>query len=124
VKIPEDQAPGAAYLLIGSGTVANQIDFTLVPPDPRTLEHVLGVLARLRPSTDLTIGLYSTGDGAVTAGVYLPHLPPTMRAVLKGDTSNAPQAPVRYHGSSRQARSLGYIIDGALKIDIDVRPQL
>jgi hypothetical protein len=124
VKIPEDQAPGAAYLLIGSGTVANQIDFTLVPPDPRTLEHVLGVLARLRPSTDLTIGLYSTGDGAVTAGVYLPNLPPTMRAVVKGDTSNAPQAPVRYHGSSRQARSLGYIIDGALKIDLDVRPQL
>ncbi|MGZ8868732.1 MAG: SpoIVB peptidase S55 domain-containing protein, partial [Thermoanaerobaculia bacterium] len=116
VKIPEDQAPGAAYLLIGSGTVANQIDFTLVPPDPRTLEHVLGVLARLRPSTDLTIGLYSTGDGAVTAGVYLPNLPPTMRAVVKGDTSNAPQAPVRYHGSSRQACSLGYIIDGALKI--------
>ena len=124
LKIPEDQVPGPAYLLIGSGTVANQIDFTLVPPDPRTLEHVMGVLERLRPSTDLTVGLYSTSDGAVTAGVYLPNLPPTMRAVVKGDTSNAPQAPVRYHGSVRQARSLGYIIDGALKVDLDVRPAL
>ncbi len=124
LKIPEDQTPGSAYLLIGSGTVANQIDFTLVPPDPRTLEHVLGVLGRLRPSTDLTVGLYATSDGAVTAGVYLPNLPPTMRAVVKGDTSNAPQANVRYHGSVRQARPLGYIIDGALKVDIDVRPRL
>lgn len=124
LKIPEDQTPGSAYLLIGSGTVANQIDFTLVPPDPRTLEQVVGVLGRLRPSTDLTVGLYATSDGAVTAGVYLPNLPPTMRAVVKGDTSNAPQANVRYHGSVRQARPLGYIIDGALKVDIDVRPAL
>ncbi|HEU4521689.1 MAG TPA: SpoIVB peptidase S55 domain-containing protein [Thermoanaerobaculia bacterium] len=124
LQIPDDQAPGAAYLLIGSGSVANQIDFTLVPPNPRTLEHVLGVLGRLRPSTDLTVGLYSTSDGAVTAGVYLPNLPPSMRAVVSSDTSNAPQAPVRYHGSVRQARPLGYIIDGALKIDLDIKPAI
>lgn len=124
LEIPEDQIPGSAYLLIGSGTVANQIDFTLVPPDPRTLEQVVGVLGRLRPSTDLTVGLYAASDGAVTSGVYLPNLPPTMRAVVKGDTSNAPRANVRYHGSARQARPLGYIIDGALKVDLDVRPRL
>jgi hypothetical protein len=124
LKIPEDQTPGPAYLMIGSGTVANQIDFTLVPPNPRNLEHVLGVLERLRPSTDLTVGLYSTADGAVTAGVYLPNLPPTMRAVVSSDTSNAPKLPVRYHGSVREARSLGYIVDGALKIDVNVEPSL
>ena len=94
-----------------------------MPPDPRTLEGVLGVLGRLRPSTDLTVGLYASGDGAVTAGVYLPNLPPTMRAVVMSDTSNAPQAPVRYHGSVRQARPLEYIIDGALKVDLDIRPR-
>ena len=124
IKIPENQTPGAAYLLIGSGTVLNQIDFTLVPPDPRTLEQVLGVLERLRPSTDLTVGLYSTGEGAVTAGVYLPNLPPSIRAVVAADSSNAPQAPVKYHGIDHQAHSLGYIIDGALKIDLDVRPAI
>ncbi|HUP48850.1 MAG TPA: SpoIVB peptidase S55 domain-containing protein [Thermoanaerobaculia bacterium] len=124
LQIPDDQAPGSAYLLVGSGTVANQIDFGLVPPNPRTLEHVLGVLARLRPSTDLTVGLYSSSDGAVTSGVYLPNLPPTMRAVVASDTSNAPQLPVRYHGSVRQARSLGYIVEGAVKIDLDIRPAL
>lgn len=124
VPIPDDQAPGSAYLLVGSGTVANQIDFTLVPPNPRSLEQVLGVLHRLRPSTDLTVGLYSSGDGAVTAGVYLPNLPPSMRAVVSGDTSNAPQLPVRYHGSVRQTRSLGYVVDGAVKIDVEVRPAL
>ncbi len=124
VKIPDDQPAGNAYLLIGSGTVANQIDFTLVPPDPRTLEQVLGVLRRLRPSTDLTVGLYSTGEGAVTAGVYLPNLPPSIRAVVTDDTSNSAQAPVRYYASSQQARTLGYIIDGAVKIDVDIRPEI
>jgi len=124
VKIPDDQPPGSAYILIGSGSVLNQVDFTLVPPDPRTLEQVLGVLQRLRPSTDLTLGMYSSAEGAVTAGVYLPSLPPTMRAVVSNDTSNGAQAPVRYHSSEHLARSLGYIVDGVLKIDLDVKPAI
>jgi hypothetical protein len=124
VKIPDNQAPGPAYLLVGSGSLMNQIDFSLVPPDPRTLEQVLAVLQRLRPSTDLTLGLYSSSDGAVTAGVYLPDLPPTMRAVVAGDTSNGAQAAVKYHPAAKQARPLGYIVDGALKIDLDIKPSI
>lgn len=124
VRIPDEQPAGAAYLLVGSGSVMNAIDFTLIPPDPRTLEQVLGVLQRLRPATDLTVGLYSTGEGAVTSGVYLPNLPPSMRAVVSGDTSNGAQAAVKYHPAGQHARPLGYIVDGALKIDLDVRPNL
>jgi hypothetical protein len=124
VRIPDDQPAGNAYLLVGSGSVMNAIDFTLVPPDPRTLEQVLGVIERLRPSTDLTVALYSTGEGAVTSGVYLPNLPASMRAVLAADTSNGAQAAVKYHPAGQNARPLGYIVDGALKIDIDVQPSL
>lgn len=124
MRIPDDQAAGAAYLLVGSGSVMNAIDFSLVPPDPRTLEQVLGVLERLRPATDLTVGLYSTSEGAVTSGVYLPNLPPSMRAVVVADTSNGAQAAVKYHPAGQSARPLGYIVDGALKIDIDVQPAL
>ena len=124
VKIPDDQPPGSAYILVGSGSMLNQVDFMLVPPDPRTLEQVIGVLARLRPSTDLTLGMYSSSEGAVTAGVYLPNLPPTMRAVVSNDTSNGAQAPVRYHPTAHLARSLGYIVDGVLKIDLDVKPAI
>ena len=124
VKIPDNQTPGSAYLLVGSGSLLNQVDFSLVPPDPRTLEQVIGVLKRLRPSTDLTVGLYSTGEGAVTAGVYLPNLPPSMRAIVNADTSNGPQSPVRYYAAEHLARPLGYIVDGSVKIDIDVKPQI
>ena len=124
VRIPDDQPAGNAYLLVGSGSVMNAVDFTLVPPDPRTLEQVLAVLQRLRPSTDLAVGLYSTSEGAVTSGVYLPNLPPSMRAVVSADTSNGAQAPVKYHPAGTQVRSLGYIIDGATKIDLEVRPQI
>lgn len=122
VRIPDDQPAGASYLLVGSGSVMNAIDFSLVPPDPRTLEQVVSVLERLRPATDLTVGLYSTSEGAVTSGVYLPNLPPSMRAVVVADTSNGAQAAVKYHPAGQTARSLGYIVDGALKIDLDVQP--
>jgi hypothetical protein len=124
VPIPQNQPSGSAYLLVGSGSMMNQVDFSLVPPDPRTLEQVLGVLGRLRPSTDLTVGLYSNAEGAVAAGVYLPSLPPTMRAVMSGDTSNSGEAPVKYHAAEHLARPLGYIVDGAVKIDLDVRPRI
>lgn len=124
VRIPDDQGAGSAYLLVGSGSVINAVDFMLVPPDPRTLEQVMTVLQRLRPSTDLTVGLYSTADGAVTSGVYLPNLPPSMRAIVTADTSNGAQAPVKYYAAGHQARGLGYIIDGALKIDLDVKPAI
>jgi hypothetical protein len=124
VKIPDNQAPGSAYLLVGSGSLLNQVDFSLVPPDPRTLEQVIAVLKRLRPSTDLTVGLYSTGEGAVTAGVYLPNLPPSMRAIVNADTSNGPQSAVRYYAAEHLSRPLGYIVDGSVKIDIDVKPQI
>ncbi|HEV8431842.1 MAG TPA: SpoIVB peptidase S55 domain-containing protein [Thermoanaerobaculia bacterium] len=124
VKIPDNQPVGNAYLLIGSGTVLNQVDFSLVPPDPRTLGQVLATLERLRPSTDLTVGVYSTDDGAVTSGVYLPNLPPTMHAVVSNDTSNAAQAAVKYHSFDHQAHPLGYIVDGALKIDLDIKPAI
>ena len=124
VRIPDEQPVGASYLLVGSGSVMNAIDFSLVPPDPRTLEQVISVLGRLRPATDLTVGLYSTGEGAVTSGVYLPNLPPSMRAVVVADTSNSAQAAVKYHPAGQHARPLGYIVDGALKIDIDVQPAL
>ncbi|MCU1228858.1 MAG: hypothetical protein JWO97_1742 [Acidobacteria bacterium] len=124
VKVPDDQTPGAAYLIIGSGSMINSVDFSLVPPDPRTLEQVIGVLERLRPSTDLTVGFYSSSDGAVTAGVYLPNLPPSIRAVVNNDTSNGAQAPVKYHASEHLTRPLGYIVDGSVKIDLDIRPQI
>jgi SpoIVB peptidase S55 len=124
LKIPENQTPGNAYLLVGSGSLANQIDFSLVPPDPRTLEQVIAVLQRLRPATDLTVGLYSSAEGAVTAGVYLPNLPPSMRAVVSGDTSNGAQATVKYHAAEHLARPLGYIVDGAVKIDLDIKPNI
>jgi len=123
VKIPDNQTPGNAYLLVGSGSVLNQIDFTLVPPDPRTLEQVIAVLDRLRPSTDLTIGLYANDEGAVTAGVYMPNLPPSMHAIVSGDTSNGAQAPVKYRAAAHEAHPLGYIVDGALKIDLEIKPQ-
>jgi len=60
----------------------------------------------------------------VTAGVYLPNLPPTIRAIVSGDTSNGSQSPVKYFASNQQAHSLGYIVDGALKIDLDIKPQI
>jgi len=124
VVIPSDQKPGTANLFVGSGSLANQIDFSLVPPDPRNLAQVIAVLQRLRSATDLTVGLYSSAEGSVTAGVFLPNLPPSIQAVISADSSNATQAAVKYHAPGQMVRSLDYIIEGAVKVDIPIRQRL
>jgi len=123
VRIPDNQQPGAAYLMIGSGSALTQLDFTLVPPDPRNLSQLVSVLGRLRPATELSIGLYSASQGSVTAGVYLPDLPPSVSAFVNGDSSNSIQAPVRYSAAQRATRGLDYIIDGSKKLDLDIRAE-
>lgn len=124
VTIPLHQKPGNANLFVGSGTVANQLDFSLIPPDPRNLSQVIGVLKRLRSATDLTVALYSPSEGAVTAGVFLPNLPPSMQAVIAADTSNSLKAAVKYHAPDPIVRQLDYIIEGALKLDVPIKARL
>ena len=111
---------------LGHPLEAMMVDVHIGVPRPEMVDktQVLAVLQRLRPSTDLTVGLYSSDEGAVTAGVYLPDLPPTMHAIVSGDTSNGAQAPVKYRAAQHQAHPLGYIVDGALKIDLEIKPQI
>ena len=107
MKIPDNQPVGNAYLLVGSGTVLNQIDFILVPPDPRTLEQVIACWTPAPVDRSAPSASIRHDDGAVTAGVYLPNLPPTMHAVVSNDTSNGAQAAgeVPLVRSLRRARS-------------------
>lgn len=124
VKIPTTMKAGKAYLFIGSGSTMNRLDFSLVPPDPRTLSQVIGVIERLRSSNDLTVGLYSSSEGAVSAGIYLPELPPSVHAIVNDDSSNPAQAAVRFHAPDHQSRPLDFVVDGAVKIDVDVKSRL
>ncbi|HVR42546.1 MAG TPA: SpoIVB peptidase S55 domain-containing protein [Thermoanaerobaculia bacterium] len=124
VKIPETTRPGNAFIFVGGGRVANRLDFSLVPPDPRSLPQMVGVIERLRSSTDLTVGLYSPTEGAVSAGVYHPSLPPSMQAVITADSTNSSAAPVRVDAPVRESRTLDYIVDGAVRVDIRIRPRL
>lgn len=123
-KIPDTQRPGPAYLFIGSGTAMNQLDFFLVPPDPHSLEQVVGVLGRLRASTDLALGIYSSSEGRVRGGVLLPEVPPSVQAMLNADMTAGSQPPVKYRAPYHVVKSLDYIVDGALRVDLDIRPPL
>jgi hypothetical protein len=122
VKIPADIAPGKAHIFVGSGSDANRLNFSLVPPDPRNLGHVVGVIQRLRASTDLMVALYAGAEGAVVSGVYLPKLPVSMQSVKRGGTGGP--LPVKFYAASESARSLDYIVDGAMRIDLEIRHKL
>lgn len=124
IRVPDSQAAGNAYIFVGSGSAVNQLDFAMVPPDPRTLDQVVGVIERLRSSTDLTLGFYSTSEGRVTSGVYLPNLPPSIGKIVDSDSSNAARAAVGYYAPNHVVRPLDYIIDGAMKIDLQIKPKV
>lgn len=124
LKVPSTVKPGSAYVFVGSGRMATRLDFSLVPPDPHSLAQAIGVLERLQSAADLTVGLYALDDGAVSAGVYHPSLPPSMHAVVAADSSNAAAAAVKVGSPSSQSRPLDYIVDGAVRIDVQIRPRV
>ncbi len=124
LTIPQNQAPGPAYLFVGSGTATNQLDFMLVPPDPRSLAQVISVIDRLHPSTSLVAGLYAASEGAVAGGIYHPELPPSMQAVIRSDSNHGAQVDVKYRAPGQVVRKLAYVVDGAMKLDLQVRPKL
>jgi hypothetical protein len=124
LKIPDAQKPGPAWVFVGGGSAFNQIDFANVPPNPRTLAQVVTVVERLRSSTDLTVGFYMPAQGAVTAGVYMPDLPPSIGAVLQDDTSNSTRTPVRYYAPGHLSRPLDYIVDGWVRLELNIQPNV
>lgn len=124
VRIPESQPVGRSFLFVGGGALLNRLDFALVPAVPSSFNQVLEVIERLRPSTQLAFSLYSPIEGAVTSGAYHPALPPSMKAVIDGDTSNSLKAPVRLHPGVRGSKQLDRIVDGIVRVDFDVKPKV
>ena len=120
IEIPESTVPGPAYLFIGSGSALTRLDFSLVPPDPRTLDQVVGVLERLEPSTDLSVRLYTPAAGLVSSGAYLPDLPPSMQAVTVSERSGTRDAMVQYHPARQLVRSFDEVLTGAHRIDLKI----
>ena len=69
-------------------------------------------------------GLYSQDEGAVSAGIYHPSLPPSMQAVITGNSTNASSSPVKVDAPVKESRTLDYIVDGAVRLDLQIRPAL
>lgn len=123
MKVPNEIPNGRSFLFIGGGGEMNRLEFSAVPPDPQSLDEVLGVIQRLHPSTNLSAVIYSPREGTVTGGAYHPALPPSMKQLLVDDTSHTAAAQVRLHPSTSATRQLEQIVDGFLRLEIDVKPK-
>jgi hypothetical protein len=124
VRIPAGQPTGRAFMFVGGGSMLNRLDFTLVPAVPTSFNQVLEVIARLRASTELAYSLFTPAEGSVTSGAYHPALPPSIKAVIDGDTSNSLKVPVRFHPAVSGSRPLDRIVDGMVRVEVDVKPKL
>lgn len=123
LKIPADAKPGPAFVIVGSGTVDNQVRFGLVPPDPQSVGDLIELVSALKPSTMLAARLLLPSDGRVSGGAYHPGLPPSIAAVIDDDTSNSAAAKVRLHPSQSISLDLDRVVSGATRIDFRIEPR-
>ncbi|MGK2856356.1 MAG: SpoIVB peptidase S55 domain-containing protein [Thermoanaerobaculia bacterium] len=123
MKVSNEIPSGRSFLFLGGGGAMNRLEFSAVPPDPRSLDEVLDVIERLHPSTNLSAAIYSPRDGTVTGGAYHPALPVSMKQLLVDDTSHTAAAQVRLHPTSRETRQLDQIVDGFLRLELNVKPK-
>lgn len=123
LTVPSDAQPGPAFVIVGSGTVDNQVRFSLVPPDPRSVGDLIELVSGLRPSTTLAARLLLPNEGRVSGGSYHPGLPPSIAAVIDNDSSNSATKKVRLHPSHGATLELDRVISGATRIDFRIEPR-
>jgi|PersoiStandDraft_1058852.scaffolds.fasta_scaffold03913_5 hypothetical protein len=82
VPIPLETPPGPLTIFVGDGNAATAYDFSMFPPDPRSLDQVLDMLDRMRPANTVNLLAYRAGSGATIAGQELSGLPPSVFTVF------------------------------------------
>lgn len=123
LQIPADASPGSGYVIVGSGTLDNQLRFGLVPPDPRNLDDLIDLVSQLRPSTEISARMLLPLDGRVTGGAYHPALPPSMAALIDDDASHSGAARVRLAPGRQVSRDLEQVVSGVTRIDFRIEPR-
>lgn len=123
LKVPDETPAGRSYVYLGGGSEMNRVEFSAVPPDPRSLEEVIGVIGRLHPSTNLSATIYSPLDGTVTGGAYHPSLPPSIRQLLADDSSHTASAQVRQHPAAKSTKQLDQVVEGLIRLEFEVKPR-
>lgn len=123
LKVPADARPGIGHVVVSSGTIANQLQFSVVPPDPRGVDDLIQIVSQLRPATEVGARMLLPLDGRVTGGSYHPSLPPSMAAMIDDDASNSGSARVRLDPSRFSSRDIGSVVTGVTRIDFRIEPR-
>ncbi len=123
LKIPDNTRDGTYQVLVADSTTLDLLDqrdprkaFT-----PRNLDQLLRAINSFRPSSRIYARLSRAGEGAFVSGEYLPSLPPSVLAVLRGAERGAGDMPLRSMTLAEQQLDTDLAVSGSRTLSVTVK---
>jgi hypothetical protein len=126
IKVPREAPEGRAVLVVADGTAASAMRFGLEPAEPRTLDELRKMIARLVPSDRLVAALVVPARGAATGSATLTALPPTAAVLLAEGANGAEGASqtVSARLLAEEILTLDRPLHGSIRLELEIeRPR-
>lgn len=120
VRLPASLPDGRYYLLIGDGASMDAARAQIEQSTPETFEQSLRYLRSFTSRRELRIFGLRSAPGLAVAGEVLPQLPGSLRALF-ATSSPAAGVPVGLAIVQEESITLDQPIQGALRVDLDIR---
>ncbi len=120
VEVPGSAPDGRYVVLIGDGTSMDAVRLSIEHRQPVSFDQALELLRSFRSRRELVVFGLLSAPGLAVAGEVLPHLPGSIRSIFAAGAA-APGAPLKLDVAYEQVEILDRPIDGAVRIDLEVR---
>lgn len=123
LQVPDDLAPGPISILVGGAGVVTEEESSFVQGDlaPQSVEDIIRLLNRTRPSDRIYYQLSRTDKGAFYGGRLNPSLPPSVLDILSSSQTSGETMQLSKRVLYESSEPVEYVVSGEHRIELNVR---
>ena len=123
MRPPRCPAPGPISILVGGAGVVAAEESSFVRGDlaPQSVEQIIRLLNRTRPSDRIYYQLSRTDKGAFYGGRRMPSLPPSVLDILSNSQTSGETIQLSKTVLYESSEPVEYVVSGEHRIELNVR---
>jgi hypothetical protein len=123
LQVPDDLTPGPVSILVGDAGIVSAEESSFVRGDlaPQSVEQIIRLLNRTRPSDRIYYQLSRTDEGAFYGGRRMPSLPPSVLDILSNSQTSGESIQLSKTVLHEASEPVEYVVSGEHRIELNVR---